>query len=172
MTSPRSHPVRVALIGFMGSGKSTIGQLLAGRLQVPLLDTDSLIVQRTGCPTVGDAFVTLGEAAFRRLESTILADVATADEAILSPGGGIVMVPDNRALLTAWRIIFLYAPFSTIFDRLVLAEREARPLLKEKERAVALYDQRLPVYRAWATDEVDTTGRQPDDIADEIAMHL
>lgn len=172
MSNAIQRPVRVALIGFMGSGKSTIGQLLAERLNVPLIDTDAVIVQQTGFRTVGDAFVTLGESAFRSLESSILADVTTSTEAILSPGGGVVMVPDNRALLAGWRVICLYAPFATIVDRLVLTEREARPLLKERERAIALYEQRLPIYRGWATDEIDTTGRFPSELADEILHRI
>lgn len=166
------HPVRVALIGFMGSGKSTVGQLLADRFDVPVIDTDTLIVERTAHLTVGDAFVSLGEAAFRRLESSVLADVARSEEAIVSPGGGIVMIPENRQLLMGWRIVFLYAPFATILDRLVVAEREARPLLRDSQIATALYEQRLPLYRAWATDEVDTTGRAPREVVEEIVRRL
>ncbi len=164
--------MRIVLIGFMGSGKTTVGRLLAERLAVPHIDTDPIIAERVDVPTVGEAFSRLGESAFRELESTILAESCRRDTGIISSGGGIIAVDANRGLLAGWHIIYLHTPFSVVEARLSSSEQQARPLLRNRDAAVALYDFRLPIYRTWATQEFSTVGRHPEEIAAEIATTL
>lgn len=161
--------MRIVLIGFMGSGKTTVGRLLADRFAITHIDTDPIIAERTGLPTVGEAFSHLGESAFRALESSILAESCRRDSGIISPGGGIVTVNGNRAHLAGWHIVYLHTPFAVVEARLSSSEQQARPLLRNRDTAVALYDSRLPIYRSWATHEFSTVGRHPEEIAAEIA---
>jgi len=164
------HKTRIALIGFMGSGKSTVGRLLASQCAVPHIDTDTVLAVRAGQQSVGDAFTALGEAAFRSLESTVLADVVKTDEAVISTGGGIVEPPGNQQLLSGWRIIFLFAHLEAIMQRLSATEHAARPLLQDAAGAAQRYFDRLPRYRAWATDEIDTSALSPEEIVEKIRI--
>lgn len=163
---------RVALIGFMGSGKSTVGRLLASEWGVPHIDTDTLVAVHAGQQSVGDAFTALGEAAFRSLESRVLADVVKADEAVISTGGGIVEPPGNQQLLSGWRTIFLFAHLEAIMGRLSAPEHAARPLLQDAAGAAQRYRDRLPRYRAWATDEIDTSALAPAEIVGKIRLQV
>jgi shikimate kinase len=165
-----THRKRVALIGFMGSGKSTVGRILASEWSVPHIDTDTHVAARAGQQTVGDAFVALGEGAFRSVESTVLAEIVKTDEAVISTGGGIVEIAANQQLLAGWRTVFLYAELDAIMQRLSAPEHAARPLLQDAAGAAHRYNHRLPRYRAWATDEIDTSNLSPQEIVEQIRI--
>lgn len=92
---------KIALIGFMGSGKSCIGKVLASRLAVSFMDTDEEI-ERVSARSIREIFESEGEAAFRKLEEEILSGLGRrGDDFVLSCGGGIVMSPANRMLLAS-----------------------------------------------------------------------
>ena len=88
----------IALIGFMGTGKSTLGKVLAQRLALPLVDLDAVIVQEQQME-IADIFARDGEEGFRQMEHAVLCRYAAQPDRILSPGGGAVLRAENRAVL-------------------------------------------------------------------------
>ena len=97
----------IFLVGMMGSGKTTVGRALAQRLHLPFIDTDKILVERTGVP-VTTIFEIEGEAGFRRRESAVIAELAHAPDQVVATGGGAVLSADNRALMrSAGRVIYL-----------------------------------------------------------------
>jgi shikimate kinase len=133
MLAPRS----IALIGLSGVGKSSIGHCLAARLGWPLRDTDALIVQSDG-RSIARIFADAGEAYFRDLEATALRQALSGSACIVSTGGGIVLRPENRALLRERAfVIWLDAPTETLVARLQ-AHDEARPLVGAADPAARL----------------------------------
>lgn len=167
----------IALVGFMGCGKTTIGRELASRLDCPFVDTDERIEKEVGLP-VAAIFAQRGEHFFRRVETEILARLSNNSNLIISCGGGIVKDPENVRLLKAGgRVVYLRAT-PTELTRRIRAEPGTRPLIygerdvmSYKEvlsRVQELLAERVPVYEAAADHIVDTTHRLPRDIAGEI----
>lgn len=161
----------VALIGFMGCGKSTVGPRLALRLQVPFVDTDAEIEAATGrlIPTI---FAEDGEAAFRAHETSALQRVLASKPQVIATGGGLVTLEGNWELLRRRAtVVWLRVPFSSLKAR--LASCSDRPLLRQDpsfERAQRLYAAREPLY-ARAPIHVDAT-LAPDAVAAAIAQQL
>jgi shikimate kinase len=163
-------PVAV-LIGPPGSGKSTVGPLLARRLGTGFLDTDAEVEQAAGKP-VSEIFIEDGEQAFRALERDAVASALAGHRGVVAVGGGAVMDPGTRRLLDGLPVIYLETGFAELAGRVGL--NQARPLLLGNPRARlrALLDQRLPVYARLARLTVATDGRAPDEIAAEIQGRL
>src|ERR1700736_5474069 len=139
------------LIGPPGAGKSTVGPLLAALLGVAFLDTDSVIEAAAGKP-VGDIFIQDGEAAFRALERTAVAEAVEGYQGVLALGGGAVLDPGTQRLLAGQRVVYLQTGFAVAARRTGLDA--PRPLLLGNPRArmKALLEERVPVYEglAWA----------------------
>jgi len=159
----------VVLIGMMGSGKTTVGRELAGRLGWAFLDSDALVEASTGS-TVAELFATRGEAAFRAEESRVLAEaLATGRPAVVSAAGGTVLDPANRALLAGPPIVvWLRADPGTLATR--IAPGGHRPLLgADHATALAELDAvRRPFYEEVADVVVDVDGIDPSRVADRI----
>jgi shikimate kinase len=154
------HPHKnIVLIGFMGSGKSTIGRDLSRSLRYPLIDTDALIVQRVGKP-ITKIFADEGETAFRNLESAVLGDLTSTptERHIISTGGGIITRPENRTLLRQLGyVVWLVVSPTEILHR--TRRNKNRPLLNTNnpEEAIrALLEQRTPAYRNTAHLAIET----------------
>jgi shikimate kinase len=162
-----SSPVAI-LIGPPGAGKSTVGPLLADLLGTGFLDTDTL-VERAAGKLVSDIFIGDGEEAFRELERAAVREGLTGHPGVLALGGGAVMDTGTQRLLAGQQVVYLETGFAAATQRVGLAA--ARPLLLGNPRArmKELLAQRLPVYQALAQITVTTDGREPQDIADEIA---
>lgn len=144
-------PAKLALLGFMGSGKSSIGPQLARGLGLSYIDLDELIERRERM-TIGEIFQNKGEKFFRELEETVLEEAARMPgDCVLSCGGGIVLSEKNRALLrTGFVSVWIDVPLDELLGRLEL-ERSARPLLAEagyRSRAAALLAQRVALYES------------------------
>ena len=118
----------IVLIGFMGSGKTSIGRLVALRLGFQFVDTDAIIVERAGLQ-VPEIFARHGEDWFRDQESAALRSLSILNRAVISTGGGIVLRPENRALLQELGfVVWLTASEEVIFER--VSRNKKRPLLQ------------------------------------------
>jgi len=164
--------LNVALIGFMATGKSTVGRILADRLGYRLLDTDEEIVKRTG-HKIAEIFASEGETAFRALEKRVVEEAAASERTVIVCGGGVVLDQGNvDALRMTSRLILLTATVDEILDR--IKGDDSRPLLNvgEIEKAVtSRLQERKPSYLKAADAVFDTTGSTPQEVADRI-MHM
>ncbi len=164
-----AHLRRLVLTGFMGAGKSTIGRLLAARLNWNFLDLDAHLEARTGA-TIPQLFAQHGEAHFRRLESSALASALGQNHTVLALGGGTPEELTNRLLLEqtpATFTIFLDAPFPTLFDRCMLQDI-ARPVLADPAAAQLRFQKRHPLYRRLANLTIDTADQTPEQTVDAL----
>ncbi len=161
----------MVLVGPMGAGKTTVAELLARRWGVEVRDTDADIVAAQG-REISDIFVDDGEAAFRALEREAVARALAEHDGVLSLGGGAVLDEGTRALLADHTVVFLQVGLTDAVKRVGLGT--SRPLLMGNVRArvKALLDERTPVYASVATHTVDTDGRTPDEVADEVESLL
>ena len=155
------------LVGFMGSGKSSVGHELARRLGWEFVDLDTLIESRER-QTVPTIFRDHGEAHFRRAETAALQGLISGLErnSVVALGGGAFVGEQNRQLLHDWPTVFLDAPAEELWRR-CCADSSERPLRKERSQFEQLHRDRLPSYRK-ATVTVDTCGRDVSTICDEI----
>ncbi len=161
--------MRWFLMGFMGSGKTELGRLLAERWQVPFVDLDRLVEERAGRP-IAAIFAEEGEASFRHRESLALRSLAGHESAVIALGGGTPLAPENRDWLRRnGTTVWLNPSFETILERLPPAERAHRPLFAEEERAAALYRERLAVYRTAADLELMV---EPQEGPEEVLQRL
>lgn len=156
----------VALIGAPASGKSTVGKLLAQRLGVEFIDVDAVIERREG-RRIRDIFVTDGEPAFRALERAVTLELLGAP-GVISLGGGAPMTPCIAEALAALDTVWLQVDLASVINRVGIDS--GRPLLHGEVEATLtqLLAQRTPVYRAAARHTVDTSGREPSEVAAEI----
>lgn len=159
----------IFLVGFMGCGKSSVGQALARELAYQFVDLDGEIERRRGL-TVAEIFETDGEPAFRRLEASALRDTADMRDVVVATGGGTLTRWENRDFIQRHGVmVWLDAPLDVLLERCRSGAR--RPLLGSPDRMAGLLEERLPGYRA-ARWRVETAGRTPDAIAREIAGRL
>ena len=153
------------LLGFMGSGKTTI----ARKLDSDFVDMDALLEGRLGMP-IARFFEEKGEAAFRQLEEEVLADLLKTDK-VISTGGGIVISPRNRALLKQNPDnIYLKADFETLYQRISADEDNQRPLFlkNSKEDLAVIFKERQAWYEEVASQIVDVSSLTPDEITEEL----
>lgn len=165
-----SRPVAV-LVGPPGAGKSTVGAALAEQLGVGLHDTDAAVEAMTG-RTISDIFIEEGEPAFRALERAEVARSLAEERGVVALGGGAVMDPATREALVGQAVVFLDVSIADASKR--IGFDRSRPLLAVNPRAswVAMMKERRPVYEAVAAVRVDTAGRSPEDVAEEIVARL
>ncbi|WP_328957671.1 shikimate kinase [Kitasatospora purpeofusca] len=163
-------PVLV-LVGPPGSGKSTVGRVVAERLGVGFRDTDADIEAQAGKP-IPDIFVDEGEPHFRALEEAAVRAAAGTHAGVLALGGGAVMAGPTRELLRDLPVVFLEVPLADAVKRVGLDA--PRPLLAVNPRARwrELMDARRPLYLEVATAVVDTAGRTPEQVADAVLEAL
>ncbi|WP_030725259.1 shikimate kinase [Streptomyces sp. NRRL S-237] len=161
----------VVLVGPMGSGKSTVGALLAERLGVPFLDTDHEVERRTG-RTVADIVTTDGESSFRELEHEAVARAAAEHPGVLALGGGAVLHAGTRALLAALPTVFLDVRVDEAMKR--LGDGAGRPLLADapQRRWEHLMADRRALYLGLARAVVPTDDRTPHEIERAVTEEL
>ena len=160
----------ITLTGFMGSGKTTVGKVLADFLGCPFMDLDDLVVKKAG-KSIPDIFAQDGEPAFRLLEAQVLRKTVekyAESTAVLALGGGAVLAPASATLLREKTVcIYLRATLDTLLARLA-GETAGRPLAD-----ASLADRlasREPIYEETAHVIIDTDGLSPDEVADEIII--
>ncbi|MES2660100.1 MAG: shikimate kinase [Verrucomicrobiota bacterium] len=171
MNESQTPPKNIVLIGFMGSGKSTVGRELHQRLGYPLVDMDHVIEQRAG-KSIAAIFAEDGEEKFREMETALLEELfdPSAPRRIISTGGGVIGRDGNRDLLrNLGYVVWLQAPLAVILER--TSKNRDRPLLHTDDPAArieALLAVRKPLYAETAHLKVDTTGLDCGELATGI----
>ena len=160
----------VAVVGFMGAGKSTVGRELAARLGKTFVETDILVERRAGM-SVSDVFARHGEAHFRDLESDVVREAAQSHDCVIACGGGVVLREENVAALKASSVmVYLEVAPQSVLSR-IGPQSTVRPLLSgpDRERRVAeLMEQRRSAYEAAADVTVATDGLA----VEEVVRHV
>ena len=166
-TRPARAASRIVLTGFMGSGKSTVGPLLAAELGWAFIDLDAEIERRTGL-TVPQIFSEKGEAAFRKEETAALAAALGRTRTVIALGGGAPETLGNRLLLEqtpATAIVYLAAPFATLAERCEQQSTNIRPNFADPAAAEARFTTRHPIYSRLAHVSIETNGLSAEDSA-------
>ncbi|GJF04175.1 shikimate kinase [Pseudonocardia sp. D17] len=162
----------VVFVGPPGSGKSTVGKVVARRLGVAFTDADALIEERAG-KSIADMFTEDGEDAFRALEREVVADALARDCGVLALGGGAVLAAETRAALRGHRVVALSVTLTDGMRRTGMST--ARPLLagvNPRATFKALLDARAPLYAEVATVTVETAKRSANQVATAVLAAL
>ena len=156
----------MAIVGYMGSGKTTVGRALAHALRREFVDLDRAIVKEAG-KGIPEIFAEHGEEHFRDLEHKALLDALNdRTPSVVACGGGIVVRPENRALLRDVTTVFLREDTDVLYHR---TRGPGRPLrAASREEFELRYKERLPFYREVADLEVEVDGRPPEQVAEEV----
>jgi shikimate kinase len=162
----------ITLIGYRGTGKTTVANLLAQRLGCEWIDADARVEKRAG-KTIKQIFEDDGEAAFRDLESDVIEELVQEPNAVLALGGGAIMREQNRRAIAGGTVVWLTASPETIFERIAAdgMTSEQRPNLTAfggLAEITTLLSKRAPIYRDCADFVVATNGRTTDEVAEEI----
>lgn len=165
-------PMQVLLIGLRGTGKTTVGRLLAQALKLPFVDADTVIEARAG-RTISEIFAHDGETAFRDLEEQVLGEILVSGSAVIATGGGVVLRESNRRRLrAAGRVIWLTCDVDTLWQRLqrdeATAQRRPNLLGGGRDEIARLLEVREPWYRATSHFFVPTADRSPEEIVQDI----
>ncbi|OHE77565.1 MAG: hypothetical protein A3F67_03020 [Verrucomicrobia bacterium RIFCSPHIGHO2_12_FULL_41_10] len=160
--------MNIVLIGFMGSGKSTVAKRLAKLLGISWVEMDELVYQKTSTRNMHEVFALGGELLLRETEIAIAKEYALKENLVISAGGGVVL---NKVILDYFKersgkVIFLNAKFEQIVKQ--LNGDDSRPLFKDLTSAKKLYDFRLPLYLNYADEIIDLDSRSADEIALKI----
>ncbi|HEX4032148.1 MAG TPA: shikimate kinase [Terracidiphilus sp.] len=169
-----SAPRRIVLTGFMGSGKSTVGPLVAQRLGWSFVDVDEVIEAEAGC-AIAELFSRHGEARFRDLEHATIARLALGDGLVLALGGGAIERAETRGLLLespGTLLVHLEVALETTLARCAGTEH-TRPILADSANLASRYTRRLPLYRT-AHVSIAADALTPAQVADAVlrAAHL
>jgi shikimate kinase len=165
-----AKPSRIVLTGFMGSGKTTVGTLVAARLGWSFVDVDNVIEAEAGV-TIAELFARHGEAAFREREREAIARLATADALVLALGGGAFEHDATRALLLAapgTLLVHLEVELATTLQRCAGTEL-ARPVLADLANLEGRYQRRLPLYRM-AHVSIPVDALTPEQVVEAILL--
>ena len=161
--------MNIFIVGPMGSGKTTVGKIVANELFLEFHDTDAKIEESTGV-TIDWIFDIEGESGFRKRETLILKEVVALNSIVLATGGGIIIAEENRELLASRGTVFyLHTPLNTQIER--TAKDKDRPLLKNKDPEKVLSDlqkTRQAMYEEVADHIIDTENKSGSEVANEI----
>jgi shikimate kinase len=162
--------MNIVLIGYRGTGKTVVGELLSAQLDMALMDMDAQIVEKAGMP-IPEIVKKSGWPGFRDIESEIARKLADLDNIIIDTGGGVIERPENiEALKSNSRIFWLQASVDTIVSR--IREGTQRPALTAgktfTQEVAEVLEQRIPKYKSAAQYEIDTDPLTPEQVAEKI----
>jgi shikimate kinase len=162
--------MNIVLIGYRGTGKTVVGELLAMRLGIPCVDMDAQIVKKAGM-SIPEIVEKSGWPMFRDIESEVARELAGLNNIIIDTGGGVIERPENiEALQTNSRIFWLRASVDAIVSR--IQEGTQRPALTAgktfTEEVTEVLEQRIPKYKSAAHYEIDTDPLTPEQVAERI----
>ena len=158
----------IVLVGFMGAGKTTVGRLLAGQLDLPFTDSDHVIEERARRP-VPQIFAEDGEPAFRAREHQVIASLLDGPELVLALGGGAAEHPLTRQRLAAAQVVYLQVSYEQALAR--VGGDPGRPMLAQPGLAET-YQRRLAAYASVATLTAPTDGLLPESVSKDILAAL
>ncbi len=164
----------VALIGFMGTGKTTVGKVLAEKLEGKFVELDSLIEQKAG-KSIPEIFQQDGEAAFRELEIEVTKEISTGGNLVIACGGGIVLNKINIDRLKSNSVIVYLTASPNIILKRTMSDGEGRPLLNVSDRASEIRELlrfRKPFYERAADITTNTSKLDINSVAEQIIMKL
>lgn len=161
----------IVLVGVPGAGKTTVGQLLAAKLNKNFLDSDHVIEERAG-KSVSDIFTQDGEPVFRKMEHDVIAELIAAGDGIVALGGGALGNDETRAAVKNANAVWLVTGLAQAVDRVGMNRN--RPLLLGNVRGqlAELMSAREPLYREVAKITVDTSALNPDQVVEKIVEAL
>jgi shikimate dehydrogenase len=160
--------MNLILIGFRGCGKSTVGRRAADRLGLRFVDTDELIEKRAHM-TIARMFEELGEARFREEEEAVIRSLERERACLIAAGGGAPCSRANRAVLASLgTVVWLRASASAIVERIRGSDRPRLTSLPVEEEVAELLGERCEAYAAAADREIDTDGKQEDEVIHEL----
>lgn len=164
--------VKIVLIGFMGSGKSSVATRLAPTINFHVCDMDTEIVRRSNYASIPAIFAEHGEPYFRDLESAVAKSLSNAHKTLISTGGGVVTRSENLTHLKTpgTLVIYLKASFKELAQR--IGDFSDRPLFQDPIKAKKLFDERLPLYEAFADLTINTDGESLDAVCATILHEL
>jgi len=164
----------IVLVGPMGCGKTTVGRLLANKLNQDFFDTDHEIINKTGV-SIDHIFDIEGEEGFRRRESEILESLCDMNNIVLATGGGVILLEQNREVLrSAGVVVYLSSSVEQLLRR--TAKSKTRPLLENsldrKKTITEIVNARDKYYKEVATIVIDTTGKKLNEVINIIMNDL
>ena len=163
----------IFLVGMMGAGKTTLGRALAQRLQLEFVDTDRVLVERTGVP-VATIFEFEGEEGFRRRECAVISELAAREGLVVATGGGAVLSEENRRVMRDHgTVVYLRARLESLWER--TRHDSSRPLLATPDpraKLAELLDHRDPFYRDVAHIVVDTGAQSAASVVGKVIAAL
>lgn len=174
-STPTETPERpalraLALVGYRGTGKSTVGRLLAARLGFEFIDADVALERRLGKP-IARVFAEDGEPAFRDAEAALLGDLTTRTGCVLATGGGAILRPANRQALRRFGLVVWLTAEPEVLARRLEANPGGRPALTDQgllAEIASVLEVRLPLYAEVADLAVASVGRTPSQVAEAV----
>lgn len=161
----------IVLIGFMGSGKTTVSRIVGEKLNKEVIEMDDLILKLSKRKTISEIFEKDSEIRFRELEIQVAKLVASKKNVVISTGGGVVM---NKIIIDYFsengKIVYLETSFDTVEKR--LKNEKDKPLFKNVLKARKLFEFRKPLYDYFSEYMVNTNEKTPEEVADEILVKL
>jgi shikimate kinase len=169
--------MKIILIGYRATGKSTVGILLSRKLKIPFVDTDQLIEEEAGM-SIKELIVLKGWEEFRKRETEAVSSLQEKYDCVVATGGGVILAEANRLLLKkVGVVVYLQAPFAAIMERLErdVKNKQIRPRFTSAnlaEETLSVLTERIPLYESLADFTMDTQGKNIVRVTEDIYQYL